>query len=188
MSTFRWTVIRATALSVVLLVAGTMFVTHPDPDRPNLAMIIGVGLYVVAVALASLVMTWAFRIRRARTSPRTVEVAAKEDSVFDAECQILVIRSPASAEDFLRRYTAQVDGHAIGSIGIGERLSVSLAPGTHTLVAEIAGNRSAGVEIVVNKGDVQVFDIQPTSGSNGERRAGHWLAVVQIGPTKPELS
>lgn len=170
------TVAKLAALAVVLIAAGGYLISHPDPDRPNLAAIAGTGIVLVGAVLLAMAVAWTARSRRRVGQPRIIEVDT--GSGQDQSAVLEIARPVAGATDFVRTYQVRLDGATVGSLKIGDVLRVTTRAGSHSVQIQMDQFDSAVTTVELSSGSAQRWDVTPTSGSPAERRAGHWLELV----------
>ncbi|WP_375504879.1 hypothetical protein [uncultured Jatrophihabitans sp.] len=156
------------------------------------AVLIVLGLYyllaqhvlpfaILSFALATPLVAGALRVViRLRAGDAGVRLAAREWNGPGA--LLLVSRPLASADDLLRKYLVEVDGHRVAELGYGDATELDIAAGRHSVQALLGGSdkKSQRVEITSVAGHRSHVQVEPFAASTAVRKAAdEWIVVSE---------
>lgn len=175
------TVAKLLVFATGFAAAGAYFVSHKDPARPNLALIVGVAACVMGACLFALSGVWAYRFGLRGDYRRVRAVSVLKQDAGSADRAILEISRPAKgATNFIRSYKVRIDGSIVSDLKIGDVCQAVVDPGHHSVEVLIEQNASEVVAVDCANGSIHKFVVAPADGSLAQRRAQHWLQLLPV--------
>lgn len=107
---------------------------------------------------------------------------AHTSSMDDAHGMIVVRRPLAEWRDLRRAYRIKIDGELVGTLRVGQQLSIEVPFGTHRVQASIDGLRSNGVDVDISGSWGVRLDVAP----GWPTRPGGYIALSSAHPMTGE--